>query len=239
MADPSEREALIAEIEAETAETARLTGRSKLSARVLGALRTVPREAFTLETDIARAYVNAPLPIGHGQTISQPFIVAIMTELLDLEPDQSVLEIGTGSGYQAAILTELAREVWSIELVPELADKARAALAKAGYTNVEIRCGDGALGWPEHAPYDAIIVTAAAPSIPPTLIAQLKPGGRLIAPVGAAYQTQTLTLVEKNAPGAIAQREIMAVAFVPLVEGTRGMVRSGQPAGEERNTSRC
>jgi protein-L-isoaspartate(D-aspartate) O-methyltransferase len=214
----SEREALIAEIEGETAETAHLTGRAKLSPRIVAALRQVPREAFVLEADIAEAYDNAPLPIGHGQTISQPFIVAIMTELLDIEPDQSVLEIGTGSGYQAAILAALARKVWSVEVVPALAERARAALAKAGCANVDIRCGDGALGWPEHAPYDAIIVTAAAPSIPPALIAQLKPGGRLIAPVGCAFEKQSLTLIEKRASGAIAQREIMPVAFVPLVE---------------------
>jgi protein-L-isoaspartate(D-aspartate) O-methyltransferase len=214
----SDREALIAEIEAETAETAHLTGRAKLSPRVLAALRQVPREAFVLEADIAEAYDNAPLPIGHGQTISQPFVVAIMTELLDIAADQSVLEIGTGSGYQAAILAALARKVWSVEFVPALAEKARAALAKAGCANVEIRCGDGGLGWPEHAPYDAIIVTAAAPSIPPALIAQLKPGGRLIAPVGCAFEAQILTLIEKHASGAIAQREIMPVAFVPLVD---------------------
>jgi protein-L-isoaspartate(D-aspartate) O-methyltransferase len=214
----SDREALIAEIEGETAETAHLTGRATLSPRVLAALRQVPREAFVREADIAEAYDNAPLPIGHGQTISQPFIVAIMTELLDIEPDQSVLEIGTGSGYQAAILAALARKVWSVEFVPALAERARAALAGAGCANVEIRCGDGALGWPEHAPYDAIIVTAAAPSIPPALIAQLKPGGRLIAPVGCAFETQILTLVEKSGSGAIAQREIMPVAFVPLVD---------------------
>lgn len=213
----SDREALIAEIEGETAETARLTGRAKLSPRVLAALRQVPREAFVPEANIAEAYANAPLPIGHGQTISQPFIVAIMTELLDIEANHSVLEIGTGSGYQAAILAALARKVWSVEVVPALAERARAALAKAGCANVEMRCGDGALGWPEHAPYDAIIVTAAAPSIPPALIAQLAPSGRLIAPVGCAFETQSLTLVEKRASGAIAQREIMPVAFVPLV----------------------
>jgi protein-L-isoaspartate(D-aspartate) O-methyltransferase len=213
----SDREALIAEIEGETAETARLTGRAKLSPRVLAALRQVPREAFVPEANIAEAYANAPLPIGHGQTISQPFIVAIMTELLDIEANHSVLEIGTGSGYQTAILAMLARKVWSVEIVPALAERARAALAKAGCANVEMRCGDGALGWPEHAPYDAIIVTAAAPSIPPALIAQLAPSGRLIAPVGCAFETQSLTLVEKRASGAIAQREIMPVAFVPLV----------------------
>jgi protein-L-isoaspartate(D-aspartate) O-methyltransferase len=218
----SDREALIAEIEGDTAETARLTGRAKLSPRVLAAMRQVPREAFVLEADIAEAYANAPLPIGHRQTISQPFIVAIMTELLAIEANQSVLEIGTGSGYQAAILAALARKVWSVEIVAALAERARAALAKLGCANVEMRCGDGALGWPEHAPYDAIIVTAAAPSIPTALIAQLAPGGRLIAPVGCVFETQSLTLVEKRASGAIAQREIMPVAFVPLVSEHAG-----------------
>src|SRR6185312_14023149 len=215
----SEREALIAGIVEETAETAGLTGRATLSPRVLAALRRVPREAFVLAADIAEAYDNAPLPIGYGQTISQPFIVAIMTELLDIAADQSVLEIGTGSGYQAAILVALARQVWSVECVPALAERARAALAEARCANVEIRCGDGAFGWPDHAPYDAIIVTAAAPSIPPALIAQLKPGGRLIAPLGSAFETQSLTLVEKRPSGEIAQRMIMPVAFVPLVSG--------------------
>jgi protein-L-isoaspartate(D-aspartate) O-methyltransferase len=216
-----DKQALIAEIEAETAETARLTGRKRLSPRVLAAMKKVRREAFVPETEVALAYVNAPLPIGGGQTISQPFIVAIMTELLDLEAAQTVLEIGTGSGYQAAILAELAREVWSVEVVPELAETARAALAKEGYRNVEIRCADGALGWPEHAPYDAIIVTAAAAAIPPALVAQLKPGGRMVIPVGAPYETQFLTLVEKSGSGAIKQRDVMGVAFVPLVNGPK------------------
>jgi len=212
-----DKQALIAEIETDTAETARLTGRKTLSPRVLAAMKKVRREAFVPETEAALAYVNAPLPIGSGQTISQPFIVAIMTELLDIAPEQTVLEIGTGSGYQAAILAELARQVWSVEVVPELAEGARAALAKEGYRNVEVRCSDGALGWPEHAPFDAIIVTAAAASIPPALLAQLKPGGRMIVPVGAAFETQSLTLIEKSAAGEIKQHEVMAVAFVPLV----------------------
>ncbi len=195
------KQALIAEIETDTAETARLTGRKTLSPRVLAAMKKVRREAFVPETEAALAYVNAPLPIGSGQTISQPFIVAIMTELLDIAPEQTVLEIGTGSGYQAAILAELARQVWSVEVVPELAEGARAALAKEGYRNVEVRCSDGALGWPEHAPFDAIIVTAAAASIPPALLAQLKPGGRMIVPVGAAFETQSLTSDRKERGG--------------------------------------
>lgn len=219
-----DKQALIAEIERDTAETGRLTGRKTLSPRVLAAMTKVRREAFVPETEVALAYVNAPLPIGSGQTISQPFIVAIMTELLDIAPEQTVLEIGTGSGYQAAILAELARQVWSVEVVPELAEGARAALAKEGYRNVEVRCSDGALGWPEHAPYDAIIVTAAAASIPPALLAQLKPGGRMIVPVGAPFASQSLIVVEKSLAGEITQRDVMAVAFVPLI-GERGRNR--------------
>ena len=147
------REQMIAEIEEETGETSRLTGRTRLSTRVRAALAKVRREAFVPEAEAPYAYVNAPLPIGHRQTISQPFIVALMTELLDLQPDDVVLEIGTGSGYQAAILAELARRVYTIELIPELAAAARAALQREGYGTIELRCGDGALGWPEHAPF--------------------------------------------------------------------------------------
>jgi protein-L-isoaspartate(D-aspartate) O-methyltransferase len=157
------------------------------------------------------------LPIGGGQTISQPFIVAIMTELLDLKEADIVLEIGTGSGYQAAILAELARQVYSVEVIPELAENARRALAAESCRNVEISCGDGALGWPAHAPYDAIIVTAAAAHIPPALVEQLRPGGRMVIPVGKPHGRQELVLVEKDKTGKIARRDIMGVAFVPLV----------------------
>jgi protein-L-isoaspartate(D-aspartate) O-methyltransferase len=169
---------MIAKIEAETAETADLTGRTSLSPRVLAALAKVRREAFVSGGDALYAYTNTPLPIGYGQTISQPFIVAIMTELLDLEPGDTVLKVGTGLGYQAAVLAELVRHVYTIEVILELAAGARAALAREGYTNVEERCGDGAAGWPEHAPFDAIIVTAAAPRVPAALIDQIGPGGR-------------------------------------------------------------
>lgn len=190
-----------------------------MSSRLLTALSKVRREAFVPASEAALAYINAPLPIGHGQTISQPFIVAIMTELLDLEPDDVVLEIGTGSGYQAAILAELARKVYGIEIVPDLAENARQALAKEGYHNVEVRCGDGNKGWPEHAPYDAIIVTAGAEGVPPALLVQLKPGGRMIIPVGEFYADQRLVLIEKDGAGKIEQQDIMGVAFVPLVAG--------------------
>lgn len=212
------RRALLDEIEAETAQTADWTGRERLSDRVRAALQGVRREAFVPAGETAFAYCNAPLPIGHGQTISQPFIVAIMTELLDLAPDAVVLEVGTGSGYQAAVLAELVRRVFTIEVVPELAAGAREALAREGYENVEVRVGDGALGWPEHAPFDAIIVTAAALEVPPALIAQLKPGGRLIVPVGPPGYEQRLILVEKDAAGAVTRRNLLPVAFVPLTK---------------------
>lgn len=217
-ADASDdKRAMLAAIAAETAATAALTGRATLNPRVFDALGRVRRDAFVPTEEAACAYIDAPLPIGHGQTISQPFIVAIMTELLDLTPADVVLEIGTGSGYQAAVLSLLAAQVYGIEIVPELAAAAQRALAAQGYRNVEVRCDDGARGWPEHAPYDAVIVTAAAERLPPALLDQLKPSGRLIAPIGPAFATQRLVLFEKNAAHAITEREIMDVAFVPLV----------------------
>jgi protein-L-isoaspartate(D-aspartate) O-methyltransferase len=210
------RPAMIAEIEAEMAETADLTGRSSLSPRVGAALAKVRREAFVAAPEAPYAYANTPLPIGHGQTISQPFIVAIMTELLDLVPGDVVLEVGTGSGYQAAILAELVRHVYTIEVIPELAAGARSALADEGYASVEVRCGDGAIGWPEHAPFDAIVVTAAAPAIPAALIDQIRPGGRMIIPVGRGAFEQRLVLVAKSADGEVATRDVLSVVFVPL-----------------------
>jgi len=212
---------MIAEIEAEAAATAYSTGRKKLSPPVLAALAKVRREAFVSGSEAPYAYANSPLPIGHGQTISQPFIVALMTELLDLAPGDTVLEVGTGSGYQAAILAELVRQVYTIEVIPELAAGARAALARESCTNVEVRCGDGALGWPEHAPFDAIIVTAAARAIPDALIEQLRPGGRMIIPVGRGVFEQSLVLLEKGADGEVTTRDVLSVAFVPLTHPRR------------------
>lgn len=212
-----EKHALIAELVAETAETAAMTGRKVLSPRLLAALAKVRREAFVPPSERDLAYANAPLPIGSGQTISQPFIVALMTELLDLDAQDVVLEIGTGSGYQAAVLAELVRHVYSVEVIPELANSAREALVAQGYRNVEVRCSDGALGWPEHAPYDAIIVTAAAPKIPSELVKQLAPHGRMIIPVGGRFADQKLVLIEKDAAGQVKQRDVLDVAFVPLV----------------------
>ena len=167
------------------------------------------------------AYENRPLPIGHGQTISQPFVVALMTELLDLQPDDSVLEVGTGSGYQAAVLAELAGKVCSIEVIPELAASAAESAGGQGYGNVELRTGDGGLGWPERAPFDAIMVTAAAPDVPPALVEQLRPGGRMVIPVGPRHGDQELLLITKDAAGTVTQRTILPVAFVPLTGGPR------------------
>jgi protein-L-isoaspartate(D-aspartate) O-methyltransferase len=212
------RREMLADIEADTAATRRMTGRERLGKRVLQAFRDVHREDFVPRERQAEAFRDGALPIGHGQTISQPFIVALMTDLLDLDEDSIVLEIGTGSGYQAAILSRLARRVYTVERIPELARSAGARLRELGYDNVETRCSDGYLGWPEKAPFDAIVVTAAAPSIPPELLDQLKPGGRMVIPVGMPYRHQELILVTRDRAGEIHQRDVLAVAFVPMVE---------------------
>ena len=214
-----ERDELMAVIEAEMRDTARWTGRSRLSPRVASALAKVRRSAFVPVNAVGAAYDNRPLPIGCGQTISQPFVVALMTELLDLQPTDKVLEVGTGSGYQAAVLAELADTVCSIEVIPELAQRAAAVLAGEGYASGRLRTGNGALGWPEEAPFDAIIVTAAAPNIPPALIEQLRPGGRMVMPVGPHHGDQDLVLLTKSETGEVTQRIIIQVAFVPLTGG--------------------
>ena len=208
-------ERLIREIEREVAETQGYTGRAKLSEPVLRALRSVPREAFVPDHLRDQACGNYPLPIGLGQTISQPYIVAIMTELLDLSRDSRVLEIGTGSGYQAAVLSRVAASVYSVERVRVLGESARRLFDELGYDNIHTRIGDGYLGWPEHAPFDAVIVTAAAPEIPAPLLEQLAAGGRLIAPVEGSFG-QTLMLVSKDADGQVQRRPTLPVAFVPL-----------------------
>jgi protein-L-isoaspartate(D-aspartate) O-methyltransferase len=213
------RAALLEEIAREMRETARWTGRAELAPRVAAALAKVRREAFVAPGSERAAYDNRPLRIGHGQTISQPFIVALMTELLDLGPDDTVLEVGTGSGYQAAVLAELAGKVCSIEVIPELAASAAAALAGQGYDAIELRTGDGGLGWPERAPFDAIIVTAAAADIPSALVEQLRPGGRMVIPVGPRHADQELLLITKDAAGTMQRRVILPVAFVPLTGG--------------------
>ena len=207
---------LLDEIRYGVRETRDLTGRSALDSRVLDALRRVPRHAFVGAELQDRAYDNHPLPIGYGQTISQPYIVALMTDLIRPRDDAVVLEIGTGSGYQTAVLAELVRQVYSLEIVDELAVAARERLQRLGYENVEVRSGNGAQGWPEHAPYDAIVVTAAPSGIPPALIEQLKPGGALVIPVGERFFGQDLLLVSKDLHGRIEETNVLPVAFVPL-----------------------
>lgn len=198
--------------------------------RVLRAMESVPRHLFVPLQQEDDAYSDHPLPIGYSQTISQPYIVALMTELLQLKGDEKVLEIGTGSGYQTAILSLLAREVYTVERIPQLAEKARERLRELGYSNVHIRLGDGYEGWPERAPYDAIIVTCAAEEMPQPLIEQLADGGRLVAPVGESGWSQSLVLLHKRGTE-ITRREVTGVVFVPLVRGTAGKSRSGEQGG--------
>ncbi|MBN1479409.1 protein-L-isoaspartate(D-aspartate) O-methyltransferase [candidate division KSB1 bacterium] len=185
--------------------------------RVLKAMRSIPREKFVLPAYMDQAYEDYPLPIGYGQTISQPYIVAYMTEVLQLDGTEKVLEIGTGSGYQAAVLSECAAQVFTIEIVEPLCNQARELLADLNYDNVHVRCGDGFQGWPEEAPFDAIIVTAAPPDIPPALMEQLAHGGRMIIPVGKYIQH--LKLLTKDMTGMIAEEKLIAVRFVPMTGG--------------------
>jgi protein-L-isoaspartate(D-aspartate) O-methyltransferase len=192
-----------------------LVPRGIFDERVLDAFRKVPRHTFIPDKSLENAYGDFPLPVGEGQTISQPYMVALMTQYLDLKADEKVLEVGTGSGYQAAILAELAKEVYSVERFTVLAERSRAVLKDLGYTNIKIRVGDGTEGWQGFAPYDGIIVTAGAPSVPEPLVEQLAEGGRLVIPVGGGF-SQTLTLVRKK-EGKIAQEEICGCVFVPLV----------------------
>ena len=213
------RKAMVETIAALARDTGAETGRAQFSAPVMVAMGKVPRHRFVPDAQAAHAYDDRPLPIGNGQTISQPYIVALMTDLLDLKAGDRVLEIGTGCGYQAAVLAAIAREVYTIEIVAPLAAEAAARLATLGYRNVTARAGDGYRGWPEHAPFDAIIVTAAAPAVPPALIEQLKPGGRLVIPVGAQWEPQQLLVIDKNAAGATTTRRVLGVRFVPLTRG--------------------
>lgn len=207
---------LLAEIRQDVWETQQHTGRPALDPRVMDALRQVPRDAFVAPELRHSAYANHPLPIGHGQTISQPYIVALMTDLIQPRAEDVVLEIGTGSGYQAAILSRLVKQVYTVEIVAELAQEARTRLQRLGYDNVEVRTGNGRQGWPQHAPYDAILVAAAAGHIPAALVAQLKPGATLVIPVGGPFAGQDLLLVRKDEHGRIAERRLLPVAFVPL-----------------------
>ena len=213
------RQELLAEIAQDVRDTAEYLNRRALDERVMRALASVPRHEFVPESRRASAYENRPLPIGHGQTISQPYIVAIMTDLVEPRPGCRAFELGTGSGYQAAILSELCDHVYTVEIVEALGSEARARLERLGRSNVEVRIGDGYYGWEEHAPFDVIVVTAVASHIPPPLIKQLKPGGRMILPVGTRFTTQQLVLVMKAPDGHVTTRQILPVAFVPLTGG--------------------
>jgi protein-L-isoaspartate(D-aspartate) O-methyltransferase len=189
------------------------------SEAVLEAMRAVPRHVFVPAELREQAYADSPLPIGQGQTISQPYIVALMTEHLDLKPDSRVLEIGTGSGYQAAVLAHLTPHVYTVEILEPLARKAKATLAEQGYKEVECRPGDGYHGWPEKGPFDGIIVTCAAGHLPPPLWEQLKPGGRILIPIGGPYEVQRLVLITKTEDGKRRSKTLLPVRFVPLVRG--------------------
>jgi protein-L-isoaspartate(D-aspartate) O-methyltransferase len=196
-----------------------IAGRGVSDPAVLAAMRKVPRHEFVPERLRRYAYGDEPLPIGEEQTISQPYIVAAMTELLKAGPDAVVLEVGTGSGYQAAVLAVIVKKVYTIEIIPELGTTAAERLSRLGYTNVEVRVGDGYLGWPEHAPFDGILVTAGADHVPGPLVEQLKPGGRMVIPVGPTLDVQNLLLIEKRDDGTIATNNVMPVRFVPLTGG--------------------
>jgi protein-L-isoaspartate(D-aspartate) O-methyltransferase len=209
------RKQMLAEIATEAVLTVGHTGRAGFSERVMGAVARMPRHEFVPVELQPYAYLNRPLPIGYDKTVSQPFIVALMTDLLEPEPDDVVLEVGAGAGYQAAILAELVKRVYTVDIVEELARGAERRLKRLGYANVEVRVGNGYYGWPDHGPYDKIIVTAAAELIPAPLLGQLKPGGRMVIPTGIPDR-QTLLLVQKSAEGSLSMREVLAVRFSEL-----------------------
>lgn len=213
------RREMIAVIEDSVTDTRAMTGRATLDSGVMAALGRVPRHEFVPAELQGAAYANRPLPVGHGQTISQPYIVALMTDLLEVDGDSMVLEVGTGSGYQAAVLAELVQRVYTMEIIEPLATEAAARLERLGYSNVEVRFADGYYGWPEKGPFDAIIVTAAVSHVPPPLIEQLRPGGRLVVPVGERFAVQQLLLVDKLDAERIEVRQILPVRFVPLTGG--------------------
>ncbi|MGR9114968.1 MAG: protein-L-isoaspartate(D-aspartate) O-methyltransferase [Gammaproteobacteria bacterium] len=207
---------MLKDIEMEVELTRHFIGKDSLDERVMAAMKQVPRHHFVPHELRFCAYDNGPVPIGSDQTISQPYIVALMSDLLSTKPDDAILEIGTGSGYQAAVLSHLVRQVYSIEIIEDLAIRASNRLRKLNYNNVEVRCGDGYFGWPEHAPYDGIIVTAAAPNIPKPLLEQLREGARLVLPIGHPFRYQELIVIEKKPDGTLEIREILGVSFVPL-----------------------
>jgi protein-L-isoaspartate(D-aspartate) O-methyltransferase len=212
----ADRQRMVEEIDKIVALTASTIGVVRLDPRVRAAMAEVPRHEFVPPQERSAAYEDQPVSIGHGQTISQPFIVALMTELLQPKATDRILEVGTGSGYQAAILSRLAREVYTVEIVPALGKMSRGTLERLGYANVRTRIGDGYNGWPEQAPFEAIIVTAAPDHIPPALLAQLRPGGRMVIPVGGWF-VQELTVSTKGADGTISTKTVEPVRFVPLI----------------------
>jgi protein-L-isoaspartate(D-aspartate) O-methyltransferase len=215
----SQRARMVADVEQMYAETRSETGLRAMSAAVRSALGNVERHRLVPAAEASRAYRNHPLPIGAGQTISQPYIVALSADLLQPKPSDVVLEIGTGSGYQAAVLGEIVAKVYTIEIIPSLGNEARRRLEELGYGNVEVRIGDGYAGWPEKAPFDGIVVTAAAPRVPQALVDQLKPGGRMVVPVGGTGDIQFLKLLTKRADGGVEEKKVLPVRFVPLVPG--------------------
>jgi protein-L-isoaspartate(D-aspartate) O-methyltransferase len=214
----SNLQSMLDDIERETNYTSLLTGRNRLSERVMKAMASVPRDQFVPGHLQAQAYIDGPLPIGSGQTISQPFIVALMTDLLSTDQNSSILEIGTGSGYQTAILAQLVKRVFTVEIIRSLSLEAQSRFRAMNYANIKTLVGNGYHGWPSNAPFDGIIVTAAAPEIPEDLVKQLKSGGRMVIPVGMPYSRQELIILEKLADGTKRQQKILDVAFVPLVD---------------------
>jgi protein-L-isoaspartate(D-aspartate) O-methyltransferase len=210
------RRGMVDDIQADVRATREYIGKGRLDEAILKVIGRVPRHAFVPEALRGEAYANRPLPIGYGQTISQPYIVALMTDLLEPGPDDVMLEVGTGSGYQAAVLAALVRRVYTIEIVPELGRSAAERLARLGCANVETRVGDGYYGWPEAGPFDGIVVTAVAGHIPPPLIRQLKPGGRMVVPLGQPFGVQQLVRVTKDAQGNLTTQQVLPVRFVPL-----------------------
>jgi protein-L-isoaspartate(D-aspartate) O-methyltransferase len=216
---PPQRQAMLEAVRQSVLECAGYTGIARLDDAVLAALGAVPREEFVPLSQRQRAYQNTALPIAAGQTISQPLIVALMTQMLKPQPSDVVLEVGAGSGYQAAVLSRLVQHIYSVEIVPELAQAASETLRRLHCDNITVRAGDGYAGWPEHAPFDGIIVTAAAPGIPPPLLRQLKPGGRLVIPVGEHLGDQELLLVEVDDQGKVSKEAKLPVRFVPLTRG--------------------
>ena len=221
MRDRPEVRRLLDDIRWESVIAREYSGQESLPPAVLEALASVPREEFVSAAQRPWAYDNTPLPIGFGQTISQPYIVALMSALLEVGPDAVVLEVGTGSGYQAAVLSRLVTRVYSVEIVAHLGRQAARRLRRLGYDNVQVRVGDGALGWPEHAPYDGILVAAAADHIPAALTAQLRIGARLVIPLGDSRFAQQLLVVSRAADGSLQQRGVLPVMFVPLT-GSEG-----------------